>query len=88
MAQDTSSPGDPLARVAQLITQTTPLAVEDIRPEARLVEDLGLVSLELALLASLVESEFSLRFEEGDLIAVQTVKDILDLVARYQAARG
>ena len=72
-------------RIRTLVAQATPLASEDLAPNARLIDDLGLTSLDLALLAAHVESEFGLRFAEGDLIAIQTVEDVVAMIERYAA---
>lgn len=69
-----------LDKVRELIAESTPLSPKDIRPEAELVKDLGLSSLELVMLVARVESTFQVRFEADDTAGMTTVASVVDSV--------
>ena len=56
------------------------LTAEQIVPEARLVEDLGLDSLDAVELAIAVERKFDIEVPEEELTKLKTVADMLALV--------
>ena len=58
------------------------LQVEQIVPEARLVEDLGLDSLDAVELAIAVERKFEIEVPEEELTKLKTVADMVALVER------
>ena len=62
----------PNAAVAQIIAK----AAEDIGPEKRLVEDLGIDSLTAITLAVQLEQSTKVRIEESDAQMFRTVGDI------------
>jgi acyl carrier protein len=65
------------------------LPAEQIVPEARLVEDLGLDSLDAVELAIAVERRFNIEVPEEELTKLKTVADMLALVeARTREAAG
>jgi acyl carrier protein len=68
------------------MAKTFGLAEEQITPEARLVDDLQLDSLDWAELLVVLERETGEELPESGLEAVRTVNDILRLVERKQVA--
>jgi acyl carrier protein len=65
------------------------LPAEQIVPEARLVEDLGLDSLDAVELAIAVERKFNIEVPEEELTKLKTVADMLALVeSRTREAPG
>jgi acyl carrier protein len=68
------------------MAKTFGLEEERITPEARLVDDLRLDSLDLAELLVVLERETGWGLPERELEAVRTVDDILNLVEKKQAA--
>jgi acyl carrier protein len=56
------------------------LPTEQLVPEARLVEDLGLDSLDAVELAIAVERKFNIDVPEDELAKLKTVADMLALV--------
>ena len=59
--------------------------VAAIAPSARLVEDLGLDSLDLFTLAAEVENRFRVALDAGDDSAIVTVGDLADRIERKLA---
>jgi len=55
---------------------------EQVTPAARLVEDLGLDSLDAVLLATRVEEETGLELDEDEFKALDTVASLVALVQR------
>ena len=65
------------------------LAAEQLVPEARLVEDLGLDSLDAVELAISVERKFDIEVPEEELTKLKTVADMVALVeSRLPKASG
>lgn len=56
---------------------------KEIRPDLRLIEDLGLDSLDAISLAIALEEEFSIEIPDDDLETLLTVKDVCDYVERH-----
>ncbi len=54
-------------RVAKCIAQVLALDPQDVRLEARLMEDLGAESLDLVELMYVLEAEFGIRLEQDDM---------------------
>jgi acyl carrier protein len=67
------------------MVKTFGLEEGQITPEARLVDDLRLDSLDRAELVIVLERETGEVLPEGQLEAVRTIDDLLDLVERRQA---
>ncbi|MFC2596163.1 acyl carrier protein [Corynebacterium durum] len=66
----------PNAAVAQIIAKAAGVEAEDIGPEKRLVEDLGIDSLTAITLAVQLEQSTKVRIEESDARTFRTVGDI------------
>ncbi len=54
-------------RVARCVAQVLALDLVDIKPESKLMDDLGAESLDLVELMYVMETEFKLRLEQKDL---------------------
>jgi acyl carrier protein len=59
----------------------------DLSPEARLLDDLHLDSMELTVLAVELEDHFRLKISEEDVAEVRTVADLARTLAALLAAR-
>jgi acyl carrier protein len=77
-----------LAGVARVARDELGLDPATIRPEARLVEDLGLDSLRLLTLAAEVENRFRVALEPEDDAAIVTVGDLVAALERRLSQRG
>ena len=53
-----------------------------VRPEHRIVEDLGAESMDIVNIIATVEERFGLAIDEAALAEVRSVADLADLVAR------
>ena len=57
----------------------------ELEPGMRLVEDLELDSMRNLALAIEIENHFRIRLEEEDEAAIETVGDLVELIARKRA---
>ena len=64
-------------KLKAILVEELSLDPNDITPEAELVQDLGINSLELADLVLLCEDEFGVEFEEDDIHKFITVDDVV-----------
>ncbi len=76
------------ASLREVMADRLGIAPEQITPEARLAEDLGLDSLDAVELAIAVERRFAIEVTEEELAGLRTVADMLALVESRTAARG
>lgn len=64
-----------------ILVEELSINAEDIKPEAELVNDLGINSLELADLVLLCEERFDITISDDDLHKFITVSDVVDFVS-------
>ena len=60
----------------------TQLGAKAVRPQDRIVEDLGAESMDIVNIIASVEERFSLSIDEGELPDIRSVADLVSLVAR------
>lgn len=73
-------------RMIQLLARMLNRPVEHFRPEANLVQELGIDSVDLLGLVSAVEEEFDVVFP-GDGTAIANVRTVRELVALVEESR-
>ena len=64
-------------KVAELIVAQLPVTIEKVKPESRLVEDLGADSANVMILVFDLEREFNIQVDNDALAGVHTVDDIV-----------
>lgn len=69
-------------KVAELIAQQLPVTVDQIKPESKLVEELGADSANIMILVFDLESEFNIEVDNDMLAKVSTVQDIVDYLEK------
>lgn len=80
---------DVAAGLKEIMAARLGLPAEQLVPEARLVEDLGLDSLDAVELAISVERKFDIEVPEEELTKLKTVADMVALVeSRVKQAPG
>jgi acyl carrier protein len=72
-------------RVIQILTDRLGMSRAEITPEARLVDDLGLDSLDAAELAIALEGQFDVSISDEQVAQLKTVADLLAMVAQITA---
>ena len=69
-------------QIKELLVEELKVNPDEVTPEAELVNDLGINSLELADLALLCEERYDLEIGEDDLGKFVTVGDVADYLAK------
>jgi len=73
--------------VRRVFGQEFEIAADDVTPEARLVDDLDLDSVDAVTLALRLEEETGLELTEAELKSLDTVASLLTLVRRRLEGR-
>jgi acyl carrier protein len=76
------------ARVAAILVDSFELDAGEVRPDAHLIDDLDLDSIDAIDLVVSLESETDLDVTEDELKALRVVQDIVDLVHRKLVEAG
>lgn len=85
----TPSPDEVLALLRRLFVQEFEIPAEAVSPEAHLVDDLDLDSVDAVSLAARLEEETGLTLSEDDLKAMRTVASVVEIVhGRLQGRPG
>lgn len=69
----------------QILVEEMQVNEADIKPEAELVNDLGINSLELADLIMLCEEKFHIEISEDDIQNFLTVADVVAFIEKQTA---
>ena len=85
----TPAPEELLGFLRRVIGKEFEVPADEIRPEARLVQDLGLDSVDAMVLALRVEEETGLELSDDELKSLDTVASVVALVhLRLQGRSG
>jgi acyl carrier protein len=76
------------ARIRDTLVSNFEIPEERIKPEARLMEDLELDSIDAIDMAVQIQEMTDVRVEEEELKKLRTVQDTVELVAALLARRG
>lgn len=71
-------------KIAGILVDKLGIAPTEVTPEANLIKDLGIDSLDFAELIMEFEQEFNIRIPDHDAEQLQTVSEIVDYVKRMQ----
>ena len=69
-------------KVAELIEMQLPVSRDAIKPESKLVEDLGADSANIMILICDIENEFDVQVDNDMLATVSTVDDIVKYLCK------
>jgi len=69
-------------KVINIISDQLGIGVEEIKPEARFLEDLGADSLDLVELVMEMEDEFSISIPDDKVEEIKTVQDTVNYILR------
>ena len=70
-----------LEKIKTVLVDAIGVEADDVVPEASMSEDLQIDSLDAVELALELESEFDITIEDEELAGLNTVQDIMDLLA-------
>lgn len=73
-----------LEKVNEIVLEQVPDLTVQLGPAHRLSQDLGIDSLTFVDILMKVEKNFGIEIDDDELGTVQSVQDILDLIARKQ----
>ena len=68
-----------------ILVEELQLDPDDIKPDAELVNDLGVNSIELADLIMLCEDRFGIEIEDEDIHKFVTINDVVTYLEAHQA---
>jgi len=71
-----------LEKVTDIIVEQLGVNADQVKPEAKLVEDLGADSLDAVELVMAIEEEFGIEVPDEDAEKLQSVQDILSYVEK------
>ncbi len=66
--------------IVEILVDVADLAKEDISEDSQLIDDLDLASLEIMSVISKLESKYSIKISENELLSVATVEDLINLI--------
>ena len=69
-----------LEKVQKILADQLGVKPESIKPESRIMEDLGADSLDVVELLMLLEDEFGVEVSEEEAVNLKTVADILSII--------
>ena len=69
-------------QIKKVLVEAINVDEEEIKPEAKLNEDLGIDSLAAVELALELENEFDIRIEDEELANLVTVQDVMDIIEK------
>jgi len=70
-------------RVSELIVEQLGVSMEEIRPEASFIDDLGADSLGLVELVLAFEEAFEIDIPDEDTEKIRTVQDAIDYIEKH-----
>lgn len=75
-------------KIVDILVEKLGIAPTEVTPEANLIKDLGIDSLDFAELIMEFEQEFNIRIPDNDAEQLQTVSEIVDYVTRMLKKEG
>ena len=69
-------------KVVEYITLQLPVKASDVKPESRLIEDLGADSANMMMLIMDLEAEYDMTVEDDMLSQIKTVDDIVKYIEK------
>ena len=72
-------------KVKEIIVDQLGVSADEVKPEAKFVDDLGADSLDLTELIMAMEEEFGIEIADEDAQKIIKVQDAIDYVASKQA---
>ncbi|MBQ4065490.1 MAG: acyl carrier protein [Clostridia bacterium] len=73
-----------LAKLKEIMTEELDLSADDIKPEAQLVSDLDINSLEFMNVIMVVEETFEVFLDEDRLRKLKTVDDVVNYIVELK----
>lgn len=71
---------DVTSKVTKIIVNQLGVSADEVKPEAKFVDDLGADSLDLTELIMAMEEEFDIEIADDDAQKIQKVQDAIDYI--------
>lgn len=71
-----------LEKLKEIICNCVPVEPEDITPDAKLLGDLGLSSLDLVMVSVEIEKEFGITIPDKDFTSIKTVGGLVEYLEK------
>ncbi|WP_456479387.1 acyl carrier protein [Nautilia sp.] len=71
--------------VKEVIVEQLNVAPEEVKPEAKFVEDLGADSLDVVEMIMALEEKFEIEIPDSEAEKIQTVQDVIDYIEKAKA---
>ncbi|WP_024787133.1 MULTISPECIES: acyl carrier protein [unclassified Lebetimonas] len=68
--------------VKEVIVEQLNVSPEEVKPEARFVEDLGADSLDVVEMIMALEEKFEIEIPDSEAEKIQTVQDVVDYIEK------
>lgn len=76
---------DVTSKVTKIIVDQLGVSADEVKPEAKFVDDLGADSLDLTELIMAMEEEFDIEIADDDAQKIQKVQDAIDYIEAKKA---
>ncbi len=73
-----------LNEIKLIIEDIADVSGDDIKEDSSMIEDLDLTSLEIMGIVSEIESKFSVKLSEEEMLGISTVKDLVEIIEAKQ----
>jgi len=70
-------------RVRKIIADNLGVSLEEVRPDAAFIDDLGADSLDIVELVMAIEKEFDIEIPDEDAEGISTVQDAIDYILAH-----
>jgi acyl carrier protein len=80
-----ATPEEIVERVKAIIVEQLGVSLEDVKPAASFIEDLGADSLDIVELIMALEEEYDLEIPDEDAEKIQTVDDVTKYIQNKQS---
>ena len=80
--------GDSMAlfdEVKEVIVEQLNVASDEVKPEAKFVEDLGADSLDVVEMIMALEEKFEIEIPDSEAEKIQTVQDVIDYIEKAKS---
>jgi len=71
--------------VKEVIVEQLNVAPEEVKPEAKFVEDLGADSLDVVEMIMALEEKFEIEIPDSEAEKIQTVQDVIDYIEKAKS---
>jgi acyl carrier protein len=68
-------------KIVDIIVDIADIPRDEVKEDSELMDDLNLSSLEIMAIVSKIEKEFSVKFNEKDLLAMSSLADMIDYLS-------